>query len=89
MEFDFARRPTRTHAVRQVKSWAEEALRLPDGYAVLVTELRCPEDGCPPIETVIAIIGGPEKYRQGKLPDHEPRAYPASLSFRICSSTRW
>jgi hypothetical protein len=72
MEFDLTR-PRRSNgpALRQVKAWAEQALRLPDDYAVLVTELRCSEEGCPPVETVIAIVGGPEKHRQGKV------AFPA------------
>jgi len=68
MEFDLTR-PRRSNgpALRQVKTWAQQALRLPDEYSVLVTELRCSEEGCPPVETVIAIVGGPEKQRQGKV----------------------
>jgi hypothetical protein len=54
-------------ALRRVRTWAEQALNLPEGYMVLVTELRCSEEGCPPIETVIVIVGGPEKQRQGKI----------------------
>jgi hypothetical protein len=68
MEFDLTR-PRRSNgpALRRVKAWAEQALRLSDDSTVMVTELRCSEEGCPPVETVIAIVGGPEKQRQGKV----------------------
>jgi hypothetical protein len=68
MDFDVAR-PRRSNGavIRQVKTWVEQALGLSDGYSVLVAELRCSEEGCPPIETVIAIVGGPEKQRQVKF----------------------
>jgi hypothetical protein len=68
MEFDLTRpRRSNSAALRQVKTWAEQALRPSDDHAVMVTELRCSEEGCPPVETVIAIVGGPEKQRQGKV----------------------
>jgi hypothetical protein len=40
-----------------VRQWARAAFGLGDDDVVLVTELRCHEDGCPPVETVIAILG--------------------------------
>lgn len=33
----------------------------------MVTELRCAEPGCPPIETVIAILGAPGGRRQFRI----------------------
>lgn len=41
----------------QVRQWARTAFGLGDDDVVLVTELRCHEPGCPPVETVIAILG--------------------------------
>jgi hypothetical protein len=69
MEFDLTR-PRRSNgpALRRVKAWAEQALRLSDDSTVMVTELRCSEEGCPPVETIIAVVGGPEKQRQAKVP---------------------
>lgn len=42
--------------VAEVKRWVAEALRLEEGAVVLVSELRCSEPGCPPLETIIAIL---------------------------------
>jgi hypothetical protein len=53
--------------VRRVKGWAQEAFGLPDDAAVMVTELRCAEDDCPDVETVVAVLGEPGKARRHKL----------------------
>lgn len=53
--------------VRRVKQWAHEAFGLPDNGVVMVTELRCAEDDCPDVETVIAVLGEPGKARRHKL----------------------
>jgi hypothetical protein len=37
-----------------VRLWA-----LSDDTTVMVTELECREPGCPPIETVVAVLEGP------------------------------
>ncbi len=42
---------------RKIKDWTREALNLSDEYSILVTELQCSEPDCPPIETVIAVLG--------------------------------
>src|ERR1700728_1744954 len=54
--------------VGQVKTWVRELLALPDETPVMVTELRCTEVGCPPKETVVAVLHGPGDTRQEKLP---------------------
>lgn len=43
--------------VGQVKEWTREAFGLDPDSVVLVAEVACTEAGCPPIETVIAILG--------------------------------
>jgi hypothetical protein len=53
--------------IAQVKSWVREQLRLDEEAVVMVTELRCSEPGCPPLETVIAVLDGPGQRRQQKL----------------------
>ena len=66
LEFFSRRRPDR-EAVADVKRWTAEVFRLPESASVLVTELRCGEPGCPPLETVIAILD-PGPPRQVKIP---------------------
>lgn len=48
--------------VATVKRWAIELLDVPAEASLLVTELECREPGCPPLETVIAIL------REGQPP---------------------
>lgn len=51
----------------RIKTWARKALQLSDETTVMVTELECREPGCPPIETVIAVLEGPGKIKQYKV----------------------
>ena len=62
----------RTAKVRLVKDWAREALSLPEETVVMATELQCTEPGCPPLETVIAVMragGGPQQFKIHKALD--------------------
>lgn len=54
-------------AVARVKGWAAELFGLAPDAAVMVTELRCAEDDCPDVETVIAVLGEPGRARSHKL----------------------
>lgn len=57
----------------RVKRWAHEAFRVEDDVTILVTELRCTEPDCPPLETVIAFLhAGTGKPIKHKL--HKPLA---------------
>lgn len=51
----------------QVKRWVSESFALAEDIVVMVTELQCTEEGCPPLETVIAILDAPGQPRQFKL----------------------
>jgi hypothetical protein len=51
---------------REIKAWVIEALALSEDTTVMVTELACKEPGCPPIETVIAVLRGPGDTTQFK-----------------------
>ena len=55
-------------ASARIKTWVREALTLADDVSVMVTELRCAEDGCPPLETCIAVMatGGPRLFKVSK-----------------------
>jgi len=52
---------------RRIKAWARQAWSLPEAATVLVTELQCAEPGCPPRETVIAVLDGSGTNRMSKL----------------------
>jgi hypothetical protein len=69
----FSPRPGRVPGrTTEIKAWAAETLGLTDDVAVMVTELRCTEPGCPPLETVVAILGESGPNRQYKI--HKPIA---------------
>lgn len=45
-----------------VKEWTRQILNLDENAIIMVSELQCHEEGCPPIETVIAVMAtGQEK----------------------------
>jgi hypothetical protein len=48
--------PERRARKAEVKAWAAELLAAQPEDTILVTELQCTEPGCPPIETVIALM---------------------------------
>jgi hypothetical protein len=43
-------------AIAKLKASVRQLLGLSEETVVMVTELRCAEPGCPPLETVIAIL---------------------------------
>ena len=53
-------------SILKIKNWVKEAFELTEYESVLVTELQCHEEGCPPIETVIVVLRegiGKEQYK--------------------------
>ena len=50
-----------------IKEMVAQRLVLPPDPMLMVSELQCSEPGCPPLETVIAILDGPGRRRQVKL----------------------
>lgn len=63
------RRPNRER-VRYIKEALRTALSLNDDTTIMVTELECLEEGCPPIETVVALLRPDAPTLQHKL--HKP-----------------
>jgi hypothetical protein len=51
----------------RIKAWVRAVFHLNDKTTVLVPELECREPGCPPIETVIAVLQGPGDTRRYKI----------------------
>jgi hypothetical protein len=52
---------------KRIKDWACELFGLADDATIIVAELRCQEEDCPDVETVIAVLGEPGKARKHKL----------------------
>jgi hypothetical protein len=46
-------------AIQRLKTWAYEALDLSTEVPISISQLQCHEPGCPPIETVIAVMTQP------------------------------
>ena len=59
-------------SILKIKYWVRETFELTEYETVLVTELKCHEEGCPPIETVIVVLRegtGKEQYKFHKRMD--------------------
>lgn len=65
--FDSRNDSSRADKNRAVKAWTRSALRLHEDVSVLVSELTCTEPGCPPLETVIAVLEEGGVHRQFKV----------------------
>lgn len=57
----------RLQKIKNIKSWAIQSLGLDSDVNLLVTELRCTEPGCPPLETVIAVLYSDGAKKQYKI----------------------
>ena len=57
----------RLAAIRALKVLAREMLAAVEDDVVVVNELACTEPGCPPLETVVALLRSGEKPRQIKV----------------------
>ena len=53
--------------IKEIKQWVQASLALPPETTILITELTCTEPGCPPLETVIALLRGPGDNVQQKI----------------------
>jgi len=59
--------PMRATAIRQLKQLARELFEAAEDDAIVVNELKCTEPGCPPVETVIALLRAGQPPRQVKV----------------------
>ena len=60
-------RPKTTGEPARIKDLVRARLTLDEAETLMVSELRCHEDGCPDIETVVAVIGAGGARRSWKL----------------------
>lgn len=76
-------------AVAQIKQWASEALHLTADANLMVTELRCSEPDCPPVETVIAVLvagAAPRQYKIHKAAGDVARSDVLALAQSIAAN---
>ena len=68
----FTKKPRRPNVdkIRQLKQILGEALDVGDTAIVTVNEITCLEEGCPPIETVVAVLQSNSLTLQNKI--HKP-----------------
>jgi hypothetical protein len=59
--------PARVAYVVAIKTWARAVSGVDESTTVMVTELACSEPGCPPLETVIAVLRGKDDRITWKL----------------------
>ena len=57
-----------TDAIHRVKQWVAQTWSLNEAVTVMVSELRCSEPGCPPVETVITVFEENRRWPVLKLP---------------------
>lgn len=60
----------RSAAIRALKATARTLFEAGEDDAVVVNELQCTEPGCPPIETIVALLRAGTEPRQVKV--HKP-----------------
>ena len=60
----------RSAAIRALKATARTLFAAGEDDAVVVNELQCTEPGCPPIETVVALLRAGSEPRQVRV--HKP-----------------
>jgi len=58
---------TRSAAIRAIKQMARSLFDAADDDVIVVSELQCTEPGCPPLETIVALLRSGAEPRQVKL----------------------
>ena len=58
---------TRSAAIRAIKQMARGIFDAAEDDVIVVSELKCSEPGCPPLETVVVLLKAGAQPRQIKL----------------------
>ncbi|MDF5727951.1 MAG: hypothetical protein PUP92_07900 [Rhizonema sp. PD38] len=69
MNFSFNQKTPKvnTQQTRQIKEWIYQAFQIDENIPISLSQLQCTEPGCPPIETVIAVMRNPiQQYKVHK-----------------------
>jgi hypothetical protein len=56
-----AREPSRGHRASEIADLVRAQLNLPEDAPLTVSQIACREPGCPPVETVIAMLSTPAR----------------------------
>ena len=75
----------RATASRRVREWSRVILEATDDETVVVSELRCTEPECPPVETMIALLRSGTEPR--KVTIHKPVSEVTELDVRSALSS--
>jgi hypothetical protein len=67
MDIFSSRNPMQSERASEIKKQVVAELGLAEDATVMVTELTCSEEGCPPIETVIAVFQSAKPKIQFKM----------------------
>jgi len=54
-------------ASAQIKRWFREQLSLQEDATITVSELRCGDENCPDVETVVGVLLGPGCQRKWRI----------------------
>ncbi|MBC7997382.1 MAG: hypothetical protein IAF58_05545 [Leptolyngbya sp.] len=65
--FSQAKHSSGSGKTREIKEWVRKFASVPEDFAILVTELKCTEPGCPPLETIVALLGSENRKYQQKV----------------------
>lgn len=60
-------RPKASGDSQRIKRLLNDRFVFADDTTVMVSELHCHEDGCPDVETVIALMTGPDQRKSWKI----------------------
>jgi hypothetical protein len=71
----------RAAAIRALKATARTLFEAAGDDAVVVNELSCTEPGCPPVETVVALLRAGSEPRQVKV--HKPAVEVTEDDLRV------
>lgn len=71
-DFLIGKRKSNFQAIQRVKARFLDVLQLEEDISLMITELHCTEPGCPPVETVIALLKASHPTYQYKI--HKPVA---------------
>ena len=50
-----------------IRNWVADVLPVPQDAFVMVKQVECLEEGCPPVETIVAILSDHEGPKQWKI----------------------
>jgi hypothetical protein len=67
----------------QLKRWTRELLHLDEDVTITINELRCPEPGCPDLETVIGISPAPGQWRRLRVAQAAAEVTEADLRLAV------